>query len=629
VQTSTSSSSARPTPRDEYRVRLERYQRERATAERRYRQLGNARLLTGVAAVAMAACSLGGEWISVWWMLLPVAVFIGLARVHSGVEQARSAAARGVAYYERALARVENRWAGSGASGDAFRNPEHLYADDLDLFGRGSLFELLCTARTYTGERTLAEWLLAPAGREDVLVRQRAVAELRPRIDLREEMALVGEDIRAAVDDRKLAAWGQRPPIRFFRGARALAIVLAIGAVTTLGAYFAGAVSARPFLYVVLAEAIFAFAIRIQIREIAASANLPARELGLLASLLERLEREAFSSPAASSSPLETLRRRLNPDSAARPTAQIRRLERLVERLDWTRNQMFRLIAAPLQWTALCAMSIEDWREHSGAHIADWVAAVGEFEALLALAGFAFERPGASFPELADDAGPSFEATGLVHVLIAPEEAVANDVHLGVSSTGAARLPSGAVQPPSGAVQLWIVSGSNMSGKSTLLRAVGLATVMAWAGAPVTAQRARLSRLEVGASLRNVDSLADHRSRFYAEITRLRRILDLARDGKPTLFLLDELLSGTNSQDRRLGASALLRGLVDRGAIGLATTHDLALAAIVDELAGRAANVHLEDQLVDGQMHFDYHLRPGVVERGNALELMRAVGLDV
>jgi DNA mismatch repair ATPase MutS len=168
-----------------------------------------------------------------------------------------------------------------------------------------------------------------------------------------------------------------------------------------------------------------------------------------------------------------------------------------------------------------------------------------------------------------------------------------------------------------------------MSGKSTLLRAVGVAIVMAWAGAPITARRARLSRLEVGASLRTVDSLADHRSRFYAEITRLRRILDLARDGKPTLFLLDELLSGTNSRDRRLGASALLRGLVDRGAIGLATTHDLALAAIVDELAGRAANVHLEDQFVDGQMRFDYQLRPGVVERGNALELMRAVGLEV
>jgi DNA mismatch repair ATPase MutS len=269
-------------------------------------------------------------------------------------------------------------------------------------------------------------------------------------------------------------------------------------------------------------------------------------------------------------------------------------------------------------------MAIEDWRGHCGADIAEWVAAVGEFEALLALAGFAFERPGAIFPELSPEpldtdghtAGPSLESTGLVHVLIAPDEAVANDVQLG------------------GEMRMWIVSGSNMSGKSTLLRAVGLATVMAWAGAPVTAERLRLSHLEVGASLRNVDSLADHRSRFYAEITRLRRILDLtrgdlARAGRHTLFLLDELLSGTNSQDRRLGASALLRGLVDRGAIGLDTTKAIALAAIVDELGGRPANIHLKDQLVGGEMYFDYHLRPGVVERGNALALMRAVGLEV
>jgi hypothetical protein len=604
---STPTSNPSPSACDQYRTRLERFERDRDAAERLYRQLGNARLATGVAALAIAACSLGGEWISAWWLVLPVVVFIGLAMVHSRVDDQLGAARRGVAYYQKALARVENRWAGSGLTGDAFRNPEHLYADDLDLFGRGSLFELLCTARTSTGERTLAEWLLAPAGRDAVLARQRAVTELKPRVDLREEIALLGDDIRAAVDDRKLAAWGARPPVRFFRGARAVAIVLAIGAASTLTAYLAGAVSLRPFLYVVLGEAALGFAIRMQVREIYASVNLPARELHLLGSLLERLEREAPG--------LDILRSRLNPasssQSTARPTAQIRHLERLVERLDWTRNQMFRLIAAPLQWTALCTMAIEDWRERSGAHIGEWVAAVGEFEALLALAGFAFERPDACFPELLDTAEPSFDAAGLAHVLIAPGEAVANDVQLG------------------GAMRMWIVSGSNMSGKSTLLRAVGLATVMAWAGAPVTAQRARLSRLEVGASLRNVDSLADHRSRFYAEITRLRRVLDLAREGKPTLFLLDELLSGTNSQDRRLGASALLRGLVDRGAIGLATTHDLALAGIVDELGGRAANVHLEDQLVGGEMHFDYHLRPGVVERGNALALMRAVGLEV
>jgi DNA mismatch repair ATPase MutS len=161
------------------------------------------------------------------------------------------------------------------------------------------------------------------------------------------------------------------------------------------------------------------------------------------------------------------------------------------------------------------------------------------------------------------------------------------------------------------------------------MRAVGLNVVLAWAGAPVTAARLRLSRLHIGASLRANDSLADHKSRFYAEISRLKDVVDLARSGKPALFLLDELLSGTNSHDRRIGAEALLRGLVKAGAIGLATTHDLALAEIVGEFGGQAVNVHFEDHLESGQISFDYRLRPGVVTRGNALELMRAVGLDV
>ncbi|HUO30940.1 MAG TPA: hypothetical protein VMU80_17075, partial [Bryobacteraceae bacterium] len=180
-----------------------------------------------------------------------------------------------------------------------------------------------------------------------------------------------------------------------------------------------------------------------------------------------------------------------------------------------------------------------------------------------------------------------------------------------------------------GGTRLWIVSGSNMSGKSTLLRAVGLNAVLAWAGAPVRATRLDISPLAVGASIRVLDSLQDGRSRFYAEITRLREIVELARGSRTVLFLIDELLSGTNSHDRQIGAGAVVRTLINRGAIGMITTHDLALSAIANELAGGAANVHFEDSLVDGRLHFDYRLRQGVVERSNALDLMRSVGLEV
>jgi DNA mismatch repair ATPase MutS len=256
-------------------------------------------------------------------------------------------------------------------------------------------------------------------------------------------------------------------------------------------------------------------------------------------------------------------------------------------------------------------MAIERWRKQSGPHVREWIAISGEFEALFALAGYSYEHPADPFPELADSADGWFDASGLGHPLMAEAQCIRNDLRLG------------------GDLRLLIVSGSNMSGKSTLLRSVGLNTVLAWAGAPVRATRLSISPLRVGASIRVLDSLQDGKSRFYAEITRLREIVALSGNSVPALFLMDELLSGTNSHDRRIGASAIVRTLVDRRAIGLITTHDLALAHIAEDLQGRAVNVHFADTLEDGRLHFDYRLQPGVVERSNALDLMRSVGLDV
>ncbi len=593
------------TPSEDYRLRLARWREAHSRAARRYRQLGNARLATGLGAVVLAALAFGAGLISGWWLLAPLAVFIGLAIVHDRVDNARAAAARGVAYYERAEARLENRWIGAGSQGERFRDPKHVYADDLDLFGRGSLFELLSTARTGAGEQVLAEWLLAPGERGQVIARQQAVAELRPRADLREELALMGEDIRAAVDARTLAEWGRQPPVSVFPGARAVAFGLCGAAAITFALFLAHLWSLRPFLIVMLAEIVYGFAVRDAIRRVTAAVSTPARELELIGLLLERLERETFTSPR-----LAALAGALEPRGVP-ASRQIRRLERLVVYLDSARNQFFRLAAAPLVWIPQFALAIEAWRRQCGPRIGIWIAAVAEFEALCSLACFAYERTAVTYPELLEGAEPRFEAEGMHHPLIAPHESVPNGVKLGAD------------------VRLWIVSGSNMSGKSTLLRAIGLNAVLAWAGAPVACAGLRLSRLHIGASTRTIDSVVDHRSRFYAEISRLRDIVDLSRAGHPTLFLLDELLSGTNSHDRRIGAEALVRGLVERGAIGLVTTHDLALADIAATLDGRATNVHFEDHLEGGEIRFDYRLRAGVVTRSNALELMRAVGLDV
>ncbi len=284
---------------EEYRRRLERWRAGHTRCDRQYRQLGNARLVVGIGAVAIAALALGAGRISAWWLLLPLVVFIVLAIVHDRVDRARAAAGRAVAYWERAEARLANQWVGKGSQGERFRDPRHVYAEDLDLFGRGSLFELLSSCRTSAGENILAHWLLAPGEREEILDRQRAVEELGSRVDLREELAVMGEDIRAAVDAKVLGEWAVQPPVAFFRGARVMAFLLACAAGISGILFLTRTLPAWPFLTVVFAEIAFGLAVRESVGRVVAGVTIPARELKLLRLLLERLERESFHGTAA------------------------------------------------------------------------------------------------------------------------------------------------------------------------------------------------------------------------------------------------------------------------------------------------------------------------------------------
>jgi DNA mismatch repair ATPase MutS len=271
--------------------------------------------------------------------------------------------------------------------------------------------------------------------------------------------------------------------------------------------------------------------------------------------------------------------------------------------------QHYAPLAFPLVAATHIALAIDTWRIRHCKALVAWLSAVGALEALSSLAAYTYETPGDHFPEILNK-GPCFEAVGLGHPLLPAAHCVRNDLRLDVNR------------------RILIVSGSNMSGKSTLLRTVGANTVLALAGAPVRATSLRLSQLTPGATLRFEDSLLEGRSRFFAEVTRIRLLLELART-RPLLFLLDELFSGTNSDDRRCGAEAVVRRLLDSGAIGLITTHDLALTDLAEQVGPRAGNVHFTEQWVDGVMTFDYQMRTGVLHSGNGLALMRAVGIDV
>jgi hypothetical protein len=593
-----------PTPREEIALRLAARRARVTELDRRDAWIARGRLLVFVAAIALAIARFGAGALSAAWLLAPLVAFVALAVAHDRVFRARDRARRAVAFHEAALDRIAGQFAGKGVSGERFADPGHPYAQDLDLFGTGSLFELLCAARTGPGEARLAGWLLGPAAAGEVRARQAAVRELSPRLDLREDLAVLGEDVRAGVEAEPLAAWGETRPLLPRLALPAAGVLAALG-VGAVGAWSAG-YGPAPLLVILLLGWGLGRALRDPLARVLGGLGRPAAELRVLALLLERLEREPVEDGR-----LLALRGALVGDGAP-ASRRIAALERIAARIEWGQNQFFAPFAFVLQWRILHAAAVERWRAAHGRAVRGWLEAVADLESLSSLAGFAYEHPEDVFPEVLDPVPgrpPVVEGEALRHPLLAG--AVPNDLRLGDAGP-----------------RVVLVSGSNMSGKSTYLRTVGVNVVLALAGAPVHAARLRLTPVHAGATLRIQDSLQAGKSRFYAEITRLKLAADLARGEVPLLFLLDEILHGTNSHDRRIGAEAIVRGLLDAGAVGLVTTHDLALTEIAGQ-GGALANAHFEDQVRDGEIAFDYRLRPGVVQHSNAIALMRAVGLSV
>ena len=600
-------------PHIEYSGRLESARGNLSRLDRRHRTLGYAKLTLGLATLVIAVGLVKYHPHYVALFLVPAAVYLVLAVLHERVIRARQRCSRIITFYERGLARLGDHWPGTGNSGEQYLQPDRPYARDLDLFGQGSLFELLCTASTPSGEQTLANWLLAPAPPAEVLARQAAVTELRNGLDFREDLAIAGEGIRS-IRPEALTAWGAgepaRQPAAMHIAAPALAAlwlasmvawgVWGLGDIALLISFVNLGVSYLSRARAERAAALF-FA---QGEPTAASTAEAADDLKLLSAVLAQVERQTFSSPQ-----LRDLQATLITGGVA-PSRAIARLGRLMEYIDSGHNWILRVLDPFIFWTMQFTFAIEAWRRHFGPAIGGWLAALGEIEALSSLAGYAYENPDDVFPEFADRA-PVFDAQGFTHPLLPRSQAVRNDLTL------------------SHQLQLIIISGPNMAGKSTFVRAVGVNAVLAQCGAPVRAQRLVMSPLVVTASICVLDSLQGGVSRFYAEITRLKQIADLAKGESPVLFLLDELFSGTNSHDRRIGTESIVRNLVDRGAIGMVTTHDLALTQIAESLGPRAANFHFEDHLENGRLHFDYRLCPGVVQTSNALQLMRSIGLEV
>jgi hypothetical protein len=549
--------------------------------------------------------SRGDRGFPAWLLAAPLLVAAPALRGYVNARVKSTAFFRVRCYYEAAIARLTRDWDAIPA-GEEYADANHLYAADLNLFGRASLFQVMCSARTRAGRDTLARWMKEPAGIEECLARAEAVRELREGVDLREALAAAGPSRYSDFRIETFGDWAQPAEENFPVWAAAAALLLSC-AVLGIGAacLLAGSPALLVNRYVMATlglEAVFALLFAGRVRAWLKWIAVPAVELPVICEVVRILEERPFHAPR-----LAALSERLKQGGSS-ASCELGRLWRLVTLLNQRENPMFTLPSYALLWGTQFVMAIARWRRKHGASMVPWLEAVGEFEALISMGTYASEHPGDVFPEFMAT-GPVLEAQAIGHPLLGEDVCVRSDFELGDGA------------------RLVVVSGSNMSGKSTFLRAVALNAAMARMGAPVRCARLRLSDLQVGASILVQDSLAEGRSHFLAELERLRQII-VAAGRWPLLFVIDEILIGTNSRDRAVAAEWVARALMARGAVGLISTHDLALTGMAESPRFSGANFHFADTGDPSGLVFDYRLRPGVVERSNALSIARSLGIE-
>lgn len=538
--------------------------------------------------------------IPVWYPPLAVSPALISIRKYGRLRLQASRLNRLGSFYENAKVRVEGQWAGKGHQGTEFQPGDHPYAADLGLFGEGSLFERICTARTHLGRERLAGYLIEPVGHKEARERQAAVRELVSRTGLREQIALLGRHDFEESKWRTFAEWLDMPSVG--HGNR-LRLGFCVSSAFLLGLSLAVLVAPsvlwpmlwRPICATVAVQALAAGFLLRWVRRALAAAGPVAHEIGIMREGLAMLAGLEFSSPK-----LAQLAR-----DATGADAAIGELDPWLMILSERTKDWFYQLSLWLALGTQTALALDAWRKRHRPALLGWLDTWAEFEALNALACYAYENPEDCWPEIAG-APASFQAQALGHPLLPRATCVANDVALGSGQ------------------KFWVISGSNMSGKSTLLRSMGLASVLALAGAPVRAGALRMAAMNLYAAISLGDSLREGKSRFLAEVRRLRETLDASLQ-QPVIFLIDEIFSGTNSRDRQLAADAVVRTLVERGAVGAISTHDIALASIA---AHGGANVHMASTGRD-PLDFDYRLKPGVTPETNALAIARMAGVPV
>jgi len=490
-------------------------------------------------------------------------------------------------------------------SGEEYAERDHPYSYDLDIFGKASLFQYICRTTSRPASDRLADYLKQPAGREEILLRQQAVAELQPLTDWRQELMTLGYlNADAGNDPAPLMQWLESEDLFRKTGReKIITICLSLLAVAGIIAVLAG-LPAAILAPVFGVNFIFYFTRFRNISKLQEQISRSSDLLKAYSSIIKLIENRKFTSPL-----LQKLQSAFSDEIAA--SDRIRQFSKLVSRLDYRLNV---LVSAPLNLLFFTdihfCLALEKWKREHAPRIPGWFASMAEFEALASLANMSFNNPGWVYPQVTEDYFV-FRAEEMGHPLIPAGRRISNSFDT------------------EGAGKAIIVTGSNMSGKSTFLRTCGVNAVLAFAGAPVCASAFTVSLVRLHSSMRISDSLEENISSFYAELRRLRAIISGAESDPKVFLLLDEILRGTNSDDRYTGSVALIRQLTGYGAVAMVATHDLRLAGLEQELPQSIDNYHFDVKVHDEELFFDYRLTPGICSSFNASLLMKKMGIKV
>ncbi|MUP37958.1 MutS-related protein [Labilibaculum euxinus] len=489
--------------------------------------------------------------------------------------------------------------------GEEYLKQNHSYASDLDIFGQHSLFQLINRSVTKTGNNTLASWLEKPSPNQEIIKRQKAVKELSKKIDWRQNIIQYGFANKLKNDDPSFVIeWGKKPSP--FHGKKVLQIAVTIMPLLSLGALVYSFIGSQaPITIMILASIGIHYYNFRKVSRAHEQTSKRGEMLKTYSYIIEQFEKENWNSEK-----LNELKSKLGSNDRL-TSKKIQQLSKLIELLDQRLNVMVQILLNLLFFYELHILfRIDKWKQNYGAEIEKWFDAISEIEAISSLSNLSFNHEDWAFPKISEKHF-ELELKEAGHPLIDQKARVNNDYQLNGPGT------------------VHIVTGSNMAGKSTFLRTVGVNVVMALAGAPVCAQEMTVSNVEINTSMRIKDSIEDNESSFYAELKRIQQVIEKVNKKEKTLLLLDEILRGTNSKDKHTGSRALIKQLVKHDAVAMVATHDLELSVLEEELPGQVENRFFDIKIDGDQLYFDYKVQKGFCKTFNAPILMKKMGIDL